>query len=42
MAKRRRKRMGKKGGLRFALTKCKGKKGKAWKSCLRSKGIKTR
>lgn len=32
----------KKGSLREALKSCKGKKGKAWKKCLRGKGIKTR
>ena len=31
-----------KGGLRQALKSCKGKKGKSWKKCLRSKGIKPR
>lgn len=27
-------------GLKQALKACKGKKGKAWNKCLRSKGIK--
>jgi len=32
--------MAKKMTLRKALVSCKGKKGKAWNSCLRKKGIK--
>ncbi len=32
----------KKKTLKQALKACKGKKGKAWKSCLRKHGIKTR
>jgi len=40
MAKKRKKKGGSK--LKKALVSCKGRKGKAWKSCLKKKGIKAR
>lgn len=42
MARKRKSRKTKGGKLKRALVSCKGKKGKAWKSCLRKKGIKVR
>ena len=42
MVKKRKSRKIKGSTLKRAMVSCKGKRGKAWKSCLRKKGIKVR